>query len=239
MVPKRWPTALGSHRFGACNLLRNAVITDRRSECESLALGGVSIECKESRTAVAGFRSNEAQHSRCSSTRTVSAGLRSDGQQIRAVDESQIKKLSEGSGDQMVNDAYLRSEFPPPGTTRAHRPGKTPIDLYNNGFSHAIAKLEETFTGIGAVAGDDERPVIEMRGVDSRECATWRDVLGKIDEELIIWASTFRRKFGTTLESSIHMTGEDHEVRSDEDNDPYSQAYESWDQVRSGDGLSA
>ena len=34
----------------------------------------------------------------------------SDGQQIRAVDEDgQVKKLTDGSEDQMVNDGYLRS----------------------------------------------------------------------------------------------------------------------------------
>jgi hypothetical protein len=48
-----------------------------------------------------------------------------------------------------------------------------------------VERIEETFTAIGSVAGDDGRPLVETRGVDSRECPAWRDVLSKIDEELI------------------------------------------------------
>jgi hypothetical protein len=56
-----------------------------------------------------------------------------DGQQIRAVgDNGDVKKLTDGSGDQLVNDVYLRGEFPPPGKARAPRLGDTPIDIYQS-----------------------------------------------------------------------------------------------------------
>jgi hypothetical protein len=163
------------------------------------------------------------------------ADFGSDGQQIRAVDEDgQVKRLSDGSGDQMVNDGYLRSQFLPPGKARAPRPGDTPVDLYHNAinvFSQAVERLEETFTAISAVAGDDGRPLVEARGVDSRECSAWRDVLGKIDEELIIWARTFKRVFGTAPEPSAQDFGEEDETDLGERGDVYAQSYEDWDQA--------
>jgi len=169
----------------------------------------------------------------------------SDGQQIRAVDdEGQVKKLSDGSGDQMVNDAYLRTQFPPPGKARAPRPGDTPVERLHNAvgaFSQAVERLEETFTAIGLVVGDDGRPLVETRGVDSRECGAWRDVLGKIDEELIIWASTFKRKFGTAPEPSAQIFGEEDDSESDERSDTYADSYEDWDKPgkEGGDRLPA
>jgi hypothetical protein len=157
-----------------------------------------------------------------------------DGQQIRGVDEDgQIKKLSDGSGDQMVNDSYLRSQFPPPGKTRAPRPGDTPVDLYHNAinsFSQAVERLEETFTAISVVPGDDGRPLVETRGVDSRECSAWRDVVKKIDEELIFWARTFRRVYGTTPEPSARDFGQEDEADPGGRGDTYAQSYEDWDE---------
>ena len=157
----------------------------------------------------------------------------SDGQQVRAVDEDgQVKKLTDGSGDQMVNDTYLRTQFPPPGKARAPRPGDTPVDRYHNAisaFSQAVERLEETFNAISAVVGDDGRPVVETFGVHSRECAAWREVLGKIDNELIIWASTFKRKHGTGPEPSIQGFGAEDETDAGERGDRYADSYQDWD----------
>jgi len=94
-----------------------------------------------------------------------------------------------------------------------------------------VERLEEAFTEIGAVAGDDGRPLVEARGVDSRECLAWRDVLSKIDEELIIWARTFKRVFGTAQEPSAEDFGGKDEVDSGQDGDDYAKSYEDWDQA--------
>lgn len=157
-----------------------------------------------------------------------------DSQQIRAVDENgQVKKLNDGTGDQLVNDVYLRNEFPPPGKARATRLGDTPIDHYHNrlnAFSQAVESLEQNFTAIGEVIGDDGRSLVEARGADPRSCSAWREVLRKIDEELIVWGSTFKRVFGTTAEPSFKEfdDGED-TADSSEREDDYAESYNEWD----------
>jgi hypothetical protein len=124
---------------------------------------------------------------------------------IRAVDDAgQIKKLSDGSGEQTINDSYVRGEFPPPGKARAARPGETPTEIFENrlsAFADAVDRLTNSFESIRDVVGDDGRPLVDTRGVDPRTCSAWRDVLRKTDEELIVWGSTFKRVFGTTTEA--------------------------------------
>ena len=122
-------------------------------------------------------------------------------QSIRAVDENGgIVKLADGSGDQPVSDVYLRGQFPPPGKASSRWIGDTPLDHYQNrlnDFSQALDRLEQAFSAIGKVAGEDGRPIVETRGADPRLCGAWRTVLGHIDDELNIWARLFRRMFGT------------------------------------------
>jgi hypothetical protein len=124
-----------------------------------------------------------------------------EGRQIRAVDENgATRKLNDGISDLTVNDVYLRSEFPPPGKARAPRPGDTPVDRYHNRvefFSKAVEELGQSFAGIEEAIGDDGRPLVDARGIDARRCAAWRDVLRRIDEELVVWGRTFRRAYGT------------------------------------------
>ena len=123
-----------------------------------------------------------------------------DGRPIRAVDEAgEIKRLDDGSGDQAVNDVYLRGEFPPPGKARSTRPGDTALDRYQNrvnALSLAVDAVERAFDELGAELGDDGRPIVDSHGVDPRSCKAWRELLGRIDEELVIWGRTFKRSFG-------------------------------------------
>ena len=126
------------------------------------------------------------------------------GQTIRAVNETgEVLKLADGTGDQPVNDIYLRGQFPAPGKARAPRVGDTPLDTYHNRlneFSLAVERLEQTFSAISQVIGDDGRPVVDARGADHNSCAAWRVILSGIDDELNIWGRLFRRMFGTTPE---------------------------------------
>jgi hypothetical protein len=144
-----------------------------------------------------------------------------DERQIRAVDQDgRVRKLDDGSGDLMINDIYLRSEFPPPGKAGAPRPGDTPVDRYHNRvvfFSKALEELEQSFVAIEEVTGDDGRPLVDARGVDPRTCTAWRDVLRKIDEELVVWGRTFRRAFGTDS-TPAHLSDE---VGDRTDDDPF------------------
>lgn len=158
-----------------------------------------------------------------------------DEQPIRAVDETgQVKELPGGAGDQFVNDVYLRSEFPPPGKARAPRPGDTPFDVYQNrlsDFSQAVESLEQSFAAIGEVVGHDGRPLVEERGADPRSCAVWRDVLRKIDEELVVWGRTFKRLYGTTAapSSSEFEDGADG-TDSSGGEDEFAESYDEWDE---------
>jgi hypothetical protein len=163
-----------------------------------------------------------------------------DGQQIRAVDESgQVKKLDGGAGDQFVNDVYLRSEFPPPGKARAPRPGDTPTDVYHNRlnvFSQAVEGLEQSFAAIKEVIGDDGRSLVEARGADPRSCTAWRDVFRKIDEELVVWGSTFKRVYGTTVEpSASEFAGGEDANDAAEREDDYAESYDEWDNTEESD----
>lgn len=140
---------------------------------------------------------------------------------LRAVDEiGAVKQLSDGSSEQTVSDIYLRNEFPPPGKAKAARPGDTPTDRYHNGLamlSGAFDGVEQAFTDLTKVLGDDSQPIVDARGVEPRLTDSWRALLGRIDEEMVVWARAFRRVHGTRTYAPIDPTeGED-----TEDNDPY------------------
>ena len=94
---------------------------------------------------------------------------------LRAVDEQGgIKTLPNGVGEVMINDVYLRGEFPPPGKARAPRPGDTPDDLYHNcigAFTLAAEQLEQAFLAIGQVLGHNGRPL--RRGPWRRCTVVW------------------------------------------------------------------
>ena len=162
-----------------------------------------------------------------------------DGQPIRAVDDSgQIKKRDDGSGDELVNDVYLRGEFPPPGKARSPRPGDTPIDIYHNrinDFIESVESLNHRFAAIRDVTGDDGRALVDTRGADPRACSAWRDVLRRIDEELIVWGSTFKRVFGTVVEPASNELDGDEEVNPTESEDEHIESYEAWESPNGND----
>lgn len=122
---------------------------------------------------------------------------------IRAVDEDGVVKRHDSDGsEQMVNDVYLRGEFPAPGKARAPRPGDTPDDRYRGRLSTlagAVEAMEKAFADLTKVTGDDGRSLVDARGVDPRDCTAWRDVLRTVDEELVVWSRTFRRVYGADV----------------------------------------
>jgi hypothetical protein len=129
-----------------------------------------------------------------------------DGHPIRAVDDDGAVKSQGDAGDQMVNDIYLRGEFPPAGKARARRPGDSPTDHYHNGVSAmaaAMTALANAFDNLRKVAGDDGQPLVDTKGVDQRACAAWRGTLTKIDDELVLWSATNRRANGTNARHSV------------------------------------
>ena len=125
-----------------------------------------------------------------------------DENPIRAVDETgNIEPLSDGSGDQTISDIYLRNTFPPPGKARkAQNPGDTPLDRYlgaQNKLEGALEDLGEAFDALLAIRGNDDMAIVEVRGAEPDLVIRWRDELKRMDEEMIIWARTYRQKYGT------------------------------------------
>jgi hypothetical protein len=141
---------------------------------------------------------------------------------IRAVDEDgNVRRLDGGAGDQMVNDIYLRGEFPPDGKARAPRPGATPLDCYHNGISAlgtAMEAVDRAFHELAAVVGDDGRPLVEARGVDQRTCTGWRQILERVDDEIVVWARTYKQAMGVAIASQARVAedGDEPELLEDE-----------------------
>ncbi len=153
------------------------------------------------------------------------------GRSIRAVDENgEIRQLSDKSGEQMVTDNFLRSEYPPAGKARAPRPGDTPTDHFNNRVSElarAMEQLDAAFRAVAAVTGDDCRPIVEVSGVDRKLCSVWRDQLGRIDEELVVWGRAFQRYYAASSQAASTQVHADEEERAEPD-DVYADA-ENWE----------
>jgi hypothetical protein len=118
---------------------------------------------------------------------------------IRAVDETGAVMVDEDGSERAVNDTFLRIEFPPAGASKARRPGDTPTDHYLNSVSslaRAMQQVGVAFEALGKVAGDDGRLMVDIKGVDVRDCAAWRELLGRMDDDLVVWSRTYRRVNG-------------------------------------------
>ncbi|MXY52216.1 MAG: hypothetical protein F4Y86_06785 [Gammaproteobacteria bacterium] len=138
---------------------------------------------------------------------------------IRAVDEEgRVKQLADDQGDQYVSDIYLRNEFPPPGKTKkASDPGDTPRDQYvaaQSAFEAAVAKLTDDFELMYDIRGNDGMPLADSLGTEPRLVDRWRNQLKRIDEELVVWASIYRRKHGAKRTQNGDAT-------APEEQDPY------------------
>ena len=141
------------------------------------------------------------------------------GSPIRAVDENGvIKQLDDKSGEQMVNDFFLRDEFPPAGRARAPRPGDTPRDHFNNRvskLSDAVEELQRAFEAVATVLGDDGRPFVEGSGLDHKLAKVWRDKLNHIDEELLVWGRKFQQQYAASAPPVLHSDDEDETFEDD------------------------
>ena len=124
-----------------------------------------------------------------------------DGKPIRAVDEDgNLKLSSNGTGHMTVNDIYLRSEFPPPGKTKGVRSGDTPSDRFRRALAKAedaVTELEDAMQSLGRVAGEDNVPLVDTRGIDPAIGEAWRAKLSEVDDSLGFWVKTARKKAGS------------------------------------------
>src|SRR5262249_43501780 len=115
-------------------------------------------------------------------------------QLIRAVDENgAIKKKADGAGELIVNDSYLRQEFPAPGKARARSGGTMPTEQLKDRVSEmgeALDKLDAAFKALYTVIGNDGGPLVEVDGVEASFCTNSRQLLAKIGDELNFWGRT-------------------------------------------------
>ena len=129
---------------------------------------------------------------------------------IRAVDErGTVLRVESSTEERSINDVYLRATFPPPGKVRNMLSDDKPLDRFNNrlhALGAAVDGLAQAFDDLANVLGEDGRPLVDGRGVDPQSCTAWRDTLRRIDEDLVLWSSTFRRAFGTGASQPTRQT---------------------------------
>jgi hypothetical protein len=138
---------------------------------------------------------------------------------IRAVDENgEVKLLPDNAGEQVVNDFFLRDEYPPAGRARAPHPGDTPRDHFNNRISmlsDAVDAVYKAFTAAASVPGDDGRPFVETSGLDQKLVSVWREQLGRIDEELLLWGRMHQRQCAASAPPVFHSHDDDSPATED------------------------
>ena len=64
-------------------------------------------------------------------------------------------------------------------------------------FETALSGLTDALQSILAVRGDDDLPLAESFGAEPRLVDRWREELQRVDEELLVWGRTYRKRFGT------------------------------------------
>jgi len=120
------------------------------------------------------------------------------GRTIRSVDEDgNLKPTADGTGFATVDDVYLRTEFPPPGKTKGVRTGDTPGDRFRRALAaaaDAVEGLDEAMQALGRVAGEDNVPLVDSRGMDPAVGEAWREKLMKVNDDVGFWVKTARKK---------------------------------------------
>lgn len=123
-----------------------------------------------------------------------------EGVDIRAVGEDGVvRKLDDGSADQVLSDVWLRNEYPPAGKAKAAKPGDSPTDRYDRAveaLGGAMEELSRSFVALAGVVGEDGQPLVERRGVEVRLTEPWRKTLRSVDEELLLWTRAYRKRHG-------------------------------------------
>jgi hypothetical protein len=157
-------------------------------------------------------------------------------QPVRAVDEhGQVRRLSDGAGDQSVTDVYLRDEFPPKGKVRAKRGGLTPAEILRErlaDLSNALEQVDVAHGAVIAVRGADGRSVAEADGVDPQLCAAWRETLNRINDDLIVWGRKFQQRYGIAAQQVQAENGLDDSLEDQDqsdDADEYESSPDEWD----------
>lgn len=145
----------------------------------------------------------------------------SEGVAIRAVGEDgAIRKLEGSSEEQVISDVWLRNEYPPAGKAKAARPGDSPTDRYDRAvvaLADTMEELRRSYEALANVVGDDDQPIVDRRGVEDRLTGPWRDILRSVDEELILWSRTYRKRHGRANPVAAQPSDDAHDDEFDEE----------------------
>jgi hypothetical protein len=158
-----------------------------------------------------------------------------EGRAIRAVDENgAVMQRADGSGDQLITDVYLRTQFPPPGKVKARSGGETPTEKLQTALaslSDAMESMQAAFNDVRAVHGNDGMALVDADGVDGRVCREWRQRLAEVSDELSFWGRTYRRRHGAPVVPSGGADDDegDGEERVAEVDDVYGTSYDGWE----------
>jgi hypothetical protein len=140
-------------------------------------------------------------------------------QHLKAVDETgAVKRLPDNSGDLLLNDVYLRNEFPPPGKAKSAGVGDTAVDRYEravHALGIAIHEVDNASRAVAKVLGDDGLPIVDARGVEQRLTEAWADILRQVSEEIVIWKMAYKKKHG--VQPSVSALNDEEEGESTED----------------------
>ena len=128
----------------------------------------------------------------------------SDGIPIRAVDDDGVVKLgTDGETEILINDIYLRNQFPAEGKAKAKSGGSTPLEVFEDALADvdaAITQLRKAFDAAAEVDGDDGRPLSESKGANPSMCDPWRKSLADYRRraEFLVadLSQSFRRRAG-------------------------------------------
>ena len=90
-----------------------------------------------------------------------------------------------------------------------------------------MGQLSAAFQAASSVLGDDGRPMVDTSGVDRKQCYVWREQLGQIDEELVVWGRTFQRMYAASAPVERDFYHTDNE-QTEPEADVYADA-EEWD----------
>jgi len=136
--------------------------------------------------------------------------------QLRAVDETGAFVVrSDGNGEQIIHDVYLRNQFPPPGKVKATTAGTTPAELLKAhlaDLSEALDQLDSVFSKVSEVKGNDSNSLVETLGVDPSFCENRREALRRIGDELSFWERTYRKRHGSAAATVIEKVADESEI---------------------------
>ncbi|TCB93506.1 hypothetical protein E0H26_22350 [Micromonospora zingiberis] len=117
---------------------------------------------------------------------------------LRAVNEDgSIRRTEDRAQDQILNDVYLRSTFPKPGSPQRPTSTDTPDDALRDAAARlgaAVRAVEDAMAAIRAVKALDGTDHVETVGADRNHVKEWKNVLDDATSDLEFWGRIWERR---------------------------------------------